>query len=426
MSSPDLLPASLPERIRWFHSRGVVSAWVLTGGGAEAIAQLFQVPGASASICEVQIPYSTAALAAYLGSSPERSCSPETARAMAVHAADRARRLGQVDRSPKLSEATDSEPDTRAPQFWGIGVTAALVSDRPKRGEHRAHWAVQGDDFTFDATFRLEKGARSRVEEDEVVSRAVLATVLPLGRGPGVSSAMPGEVQRDSLKGRDLGDIGLRSSESIEIVHARSSPVLTALRNEGRPPIWFREPHLIVPAHEIDVRGLLCGSFNPLHTGHRELRRVAEDRLGGPVGYELSIRNVAKPPLDFLTIADRIAQFDDAPLVVSSAATFAEKSVHFPGMTFIIGEDTFVRVLDPRYHGGTWDGVTTALQTIQGNGCRFLVAGRDNGGGFRSLRREAIPVEFSELFDGLTEREFRVDASSTLLRRLRIPADSAE
>jgi hypothetical protein len=414
---------SFPELIRWFHNRGVASAWAITGGGAGAIAALFQVPGASAGVCEVQVPYSTAALREYLGGVPERACSPETARALAVHAADRARRL------------TGTNPDRH---IWGIGLTAALVSNRPKRGEHRAHWAVQGDDFTFDATLRLEKGARNRAEEDAVVSQALLATVLPIGatRSADVpsgvasstlwSSPPPGQIRTGALTANEIPAAGLVAGETIDYVWATSAPVLAELRNTGRSPVWFRTPHLIVPAHEIDLRGLLCGSFNPLHQGHRELRRVAESRLGGTVGYELSIRNVAKPPLDYLTIADRLAQFDDAPVVVSSAATFAEKSGCFPGITFVIGEDTFVRVLDPRYHGGTWDGVAHALRTIQGNACRFLVAGRDSGSGFQTLAGQAIPVEFAELFDGLTESEFRVDASSTRLRQRRNPLYPAD
>jgi len=426
--------ALLPDLVSWFHARRVTSAWAVTGGGTSAVAALFQVPGASAGVLEVQVPYSAEALADYLGTAPERACAPETARVMAVHAFERARTLHQsrLNQSPApAGKAASPAPASHspAPPVWGVGLTAALVSDRPKRGEHRAHWAVHGDDFTLDATLRLEKGARDRAAEDEVVARGLLATILPLA-----SSDIPcpltanwrallehgpiaGQVVRRRLAAVDLPDVGLRSEEAVEIVWAKSAPPLVALRSEGRPPVWFREPHLIVPAHELPVRGLLCGSFNPLHHGHKQLRRLAEVRLGGLVGYELSIRNVAKPPLDYLTLVDRVGQFDDAPVVISSAPTFAEKSGCFPGVTFVIGEDTFVRVLDPRYHGGTWEGVTEALHTISRNGCRFLVAGRDSGAGFRTLDGQAIPAEFADLFEGLSEAEFRVDASSTRLRR---------
>ena len=44
------------------------------------------------------------------------------------------------------------------------------------------------------------------------------------------------------------------------------------------------------------LKGVLCGAFNPLHDGHRQLRTVAARRLGELVGYELSLHNVDKPP----------------------------------------------------------------------------------------------------------------------------------
>ena len=429
------MPSSLfADLVRWFHACRITSAWAVTGGGTSAVSALFQVPGASAGVREVQVPYSAEALAEYLGTAPERACSPETARAMAVHACERARKLRGAGETPSPTAGVNA---VSPPPVWGVGLTAALVSDRPKRGEHRAHWAVQGDDFTFDATLRLEKGARDRAAEDETVARSLLATILPLAASDLTSpvpgnwmSAVPhapiaGQIVRRRLAASDLPEVGMRSGEAVEIVWAKSVPPLVALRSEGRPPVWFREPHLIVPAHEVPVLGLLCGSFNPLHHGHRQLRRLAEARLGGRVGYELSIRNVTKPPLDYLTLVDRVGQFDDAPVVISSAPTFAEKSGCFPGVTFVIGEDTFVRVLAPRYHGGTWQGVTEALHTISRNGCRFLVAGRDSGAGFRTLDGQAIPEEFAGLFEGLSEDEFRVDASSTRLRRDRHidPAD---
>lgn len=56
----------------------------------------------------------------------------------------------------------------------GVAATCALASEPPKRGEHRAYIAAHGEAGTRVAAVRLEKGARSRWQEDEVVSRALL------------------------------------------------------------------------------------------------------------------------------------------------------------------------------------------------------------------------------------------------------------
>jgi hypothetical protein len=410
----------IDELIERFHAASVCSAWAVTGGGLEAVARLLRVPGASATVREVSVPYAAEALAEYLGANPERACSAETARALAARAMDRA------------SQSVGAAGEGRS--AWGIGLTAALVSSRPKRGEHRAHWALQSPDVTLSATLVLEKGARSRAEEDAVVGRACLFTTLPFASGlPSwipdqtiVASGFAGGIWDVELTARELPDVGLLPGEKVTLRVVPSCPRILELRRSGRPPVWYHGGRLVSESSRPPVRGLLSGSFNPLHEGHRGLQAVAQQRLGGPVGFELSIWNVAKPPLDDLTISERLAQFGEDTVVLSAAATFAEKATHFPSTVFVIGEDTFVRVLDPRFHGGDWEGVVTALESVRQNSCRFLVAGRVAGSQFVTLEDCGVPAEFADLFDGLTEAEFRIDRSSTELRRKRIPGEAGE
>ena len=61
-----------------------------------------------------------------------------------------------------------------------------------------------------------------------------------------------------------------------------------------------------------------------------------------------------------------------------------------------------------------------ALKSIRTNGCRFLVAGRVEKGVFRTLADIAIPDDFRDLFVELPERAFRVDLSSTEIRKWRL------
>jgi hypothetical protein len=164
--------------------------------------------------------------------------------------------------------------------------------------------------------------------------------------------------------------------------------------------------------------GLLPGAFNPLHDGHRRLAEVAAALLGGPVAFELSVINVDKPPLTEAEVLGRLGAFSgDQTVWVTRAPTFAEKARLFPQAVFIVGADTAARVVAERYYGGSLPEMHAALDGIARQGCRFLVAGRDDDdGSFVELQHLPIPVEFAGLFQGIPRDLFQVDLSSTRLR----------
>ena len=166
---------------------------------------------------------------------------------------------------------------------------------------------------------------------------------------------------------------------------------------------------------------LLPGSFNPLHQGHTSLAEIAAERLGSPVAFELSIANVDKPELPIDELERRLGQFlSRAPVYVSRAATFRAKAALFPGCVFVVGADTAARLISPRYYGDDPAEMVRALDEIRGHGGRFFVGGRvDADGRFVDVGGVAIPAGYRDMFQGLGEREFRVDVSSTELRRAR-------
>ena len=47
----------------------------------------------------------------------------------------------------------------------------------------------------------------------------------------------------------------------------------------------------------------------------------------------------------------------------------------FPGCTFVLGYDTAIRVVDPKYYNGE-AGLIHALSDMRSRKCRFLVGGR--------------------------------------------------
>lgn len=160
----------------------------------------------------------------------------------------------------------------------------------------------------------------------------------------------------------------------------------------------------------------LAGSFNPLHSGHRRLADVAAQISDRKIVFEISIENVDKPDLPRPELERRLAQFRGiADVAITRARLFSDKAALLPGVWFVVGFDTAVRLLDDRYHS---EGDATAdLRRLVGLGVKFLVAGRaDSQGKFRGLVSLDIPKDLVEMFIPIPESAFREDVSSTALR----------
>jgi hypothetical protein len=145
------------------------------------------------------------------------------------------------------------------------------------------------------------------------------------------------------------------------------------------------------------------------------MRKLAEERLGGPVEYEISIENVGKPPLDFQDMADRAGQFGLA-LHFTRAPRMVQKARLFPGRTIVCGLDTITRVADVRFAEGSETERDATIAEIAKLGCRFLVFGRATPQGFQTLDDLDLPAALRAICDGVSEAEFREDVSSTQLR----------
>ncbi|MCI0904309.1 MAG: hypothetical protein J4N75_12490, partial [Chloroflexi bacterium] len=349
--------------------------------GTQAVAWLLGVAGASRTILEVLVPYGRESMITFLGFEPEQSASAQTARDMARAAYRRA-----------MSQLEDDSPPV------GLACAAAIATDRPKRGEHRAFVSAWDQHANTLYSLNLHKGLRDRAGEEELVSRLLVHALMLLS---GLESGV---------------DLGLTPGDSLQIEKTEHpSPLAQLISGEAA---W-----VVVRGGTMTVEGqapaaLLPGSFSPVHQGHRGLAKAAGLLLDTEVGFELSVTNVDKPALEEAEIQTRLAQFaDDETAVLTRAETFFKKARLFPGRTFVVGWDTAIRLVAPRYYGGS-GAMMMALAEMMAAGTKFLVAGREDQGIFKTLNDVPVPQGFEALFDDLAEDQFREDISSTQLRAL--------
>jgi len=167
-------PPAITDRtalVARIHATPTLLVLAVTGGGVAALTDLLGVPGASRTVLEVLVPYAETSLRELTGPGPADAgagaVSQVTAEAMAASCLARARHLA---------------PEAPDDVVIGVACTAALVTDRLRRGAHRAHLAVARPDRSGGIAVthqlvELDKGRLDRVGEDRAVADAVLALI---------------------------------------------------------------------------------------------------------------------------------------------------------------------------------------------------------------------------------------------------------
>lgn len=354
----------------------------ISGGGVSSFSQLIGQPGASNTVLELNCPYSMEASEQFLGGKQiKQHVSAEVADAFALTSLNRARELYVLSKSG-VEELDGID------KCYGVGVTCALASKEWKRGDHRCYITILSSNTKHTVYVNLFKGTedspfRTRNQEDELIGSIIIKTIAWALNIIELSDI----VAKPIYDSKDTVNLKSENFYYADVISDFIRP--TENQEKINNILWFPSGKMLinVPIHKLPnpLRGkvadhirlsklvLVPGSFNPLHDGHKFLLEEGKKLANGI--YELCVFNVDKPPLNKREIMKRLAQFD-CPVILTNAPTFVEKAKMFPGVSYSIGIDTALRLIDPIYSNGDDIQMIKNLMKMGFASTEFFIASR--------------------------------------------------
>ncbi len=318
-----------------------------TGAGAGAQERVWSTPGCSQYFTGACFPYGHEQLADFLGHRLQQSCSEDTALEMATMA---------------YYHATD-----RGCPAVGVGLSAAVASAEPRRGENRIHAAVMTDDGAWRSTIPLrgrEHGSEARRDHGQMADDLIMDLV-----------EHPRSTATDTAR-------------ATELFLANGYWSATGTRSAVPP----------------DGRSMFPGAFNPPHEGHFGM--AAKERAV----FWVEAQAPNKPPLTLAEMVKRAKMLKGHDRFFTSGyPLYTDKSTFLPGRRMVVGADAALRMFDPAW-GPPPEEVAF---TLNRNGTTLVLAARKVGERMVDVS-DVLPKIPSGICLGLIDGHW--DISSTALR----------
>ncbi|ORC89036.1 nucleotidyl transferase domain-containing protein [Trypanosoma theileri] len=435
-------PSSLQSLIEAIHASPVRCVLYIAGAGSCAISHLTAVPGCSRTLLDARVPYSLTAAAEMLEDHPTKMVNTAVARQFAQHAYHNAKRYMNAQTMNISNSNTSNTSESEI--IIGIGSTSAVQTNRSRHGKDCAFVAAWNQEEVVEYTVEIPQHL-SRTEQEEQVTFLLLKVLAEAASIP-FTIPLIVEPTRQSYPIPKSPLQCLFKKEIPCIVFNTHGEVRADLKPYTLETPSVKERNTII----IQKQLLFPGSFSPLHWGHTELARAAiqtvvkmiskdmqsvkkeemcctldeVDENKVQLTYEITIHNADKGVIQSETeIERRIQQFLQIGkrVAVTSARLFSEKATLFPNHGFVVGIDTVKRIFDLKYYENSREAMIESMLFIKSKGGFFVVGGRTVTNGeentWEDLNSIKVPEELESMFIPISKEDFRVDVSSTELRK---------
>lgn len=345
---------------------------IATGAGAGLQQALWSVPGSSAYLSGASFPYAQEETEELLGFKPERFCDETAAIDLASAAYMKAYRWN-------------------GPKPVGFGLTASVASEKEHRGDHRFFMCVITEDKVLTKSMTLIKGVGARVRQNDGATCDDAGLMMLLD----ATNTAVWPTEMSSYK------------DATELARSRFFA----------RPFFTHDGKRHAKMENLNRFALMPGSFNPPHEGHFGLVNSFLESRGKRVVFEVGTNPPHKPALSVQDLLKRAKLLNGQDrLFTQDIAKYLEKARTYPGMDMLMGADTLLRILDPKWG---FDPIPM-MHEICSLGNNFYVSGREVDGKF--VTRDDIVKKIDEMAPNgglgcmIYPLNGRWDVSSTELR----------